>query len=147
MEKYNDRRESRPEVCETRGSAWVVDQDWQDVQGYAGVLRHLGFDVEPFTNYQEASRRLEEESPDFVFVNQGTAAFEAREVLMGALARSHRTPVVVLTRSLNMGCYLEAMQLGAADYVEVPLTPAEVEHLVTTHLQPRALKARTTARP
>jgi len=29
------------------------------------------------------------------------------------------------------------MQLGAADYLEKPLAPAELEHLVTTHCQPR----------
>jgi DNA-binding response OmpR family regulator len=29
------------------------------------------------------------------------------------------------------------MQLGAADYLEKPLAPAEFEHLVTTHCQPR----------
>ena len=93
----------------------------------------MGFDVKPFTNYQEASRCLEEETPDFVFVNQGSAAFEARGVVQRALARNRRTPVVVLAQSLDMGCYLEAMQLGAVDYVEKPLAPAEVEHLVTTH--------------
>jgi DNA-binding NtrC family response regulator len=45
--------------------------------------------------------------------------------------------VVVLTRCLEMNCYLEAMQLGAVDYLEKPLAPAEFEHLVTTHCQPR----------
>jgi DNA-binding NtrC family response regulator len=44
---------------------------------------------------------------------------------------------VVLTRCLEMNCYLEAMQLGAVDYLEKPLAPAEFEHLVTTHCQPR----------
>jgi DNA-binding response OmpR family regulator len=47
------------------------------------------------------------------------------------------TPVVVLTRCLEMSCYLEAMQLGAVDYLEKPLPPAEFERLVTAHCQPQ----------
>jgi DNA-binding NtrC family response regulator len=129
-----------------RGRAVVVDQDRKDLQAYTGVLRRMGFEVKAFTNYQEASRCLEEEeTPHFVFVNQGSAAFEARGVVERALARNRRTPVVVLTQSLNMGCYLEAMQLGAVDYVEKPLTPSEVEHLVTTYWQPHVVALRRPA--
>ena len=108
---------------------------------YTGVLQGMGFDVRPFSSYHEASCCLEEESVDFVFVNQGSTAFEARGVVQRALARDRRTPVVVLAHCLDMSCYLEAMQLGAVDYVEKPLAPAEVERLVTTHLQPRVLLA------
>jgi DNA-binding NtrC family response regulator len=118
----------------------VVDHDRKDLQDYTWVLRRLGFEVRPFTNYQEAYRCLEVETPDFVFVNQGSAAFEARDVVERALARDRRTPVVVLAQSLDMSCYLEAMQLGAVDYVEKPLAPSDMEHLVTTHSQPHTLK-------
>ncbi|MFZ0964056.1 MAG: response regulator [Terriglobia bacterium] len=120
----------------------MVDQDGKDLGSYAGVLQRMGFEVKTFSNYKDAARCLEEESVDFVFVNQGSAEFEARGVVQCALARNRRTPVVVLTRSVDIGCYLEAMQLGAVDYVEKPLAPAEVEHLVTTHSQPCALGVR-----
>jgi hypothetical protein len=33
--------------------------------------------------------------------------------------------------------YLEAMQLGAADYLETSLTPTEFERVVKTHCQSR----------
>jgi len=146
MQTYDDRQANRQGFTLPRGRALVVDQDSRDLQNYAGVLRRMGFEVRPFTNYQEASRSLDEETPDFVFVNQGSAAFEARGVVVRALARNRRTPVVVLAHSLDMGCYLEAMQLGAVDYVEKPLAPDEMEHLVTTHWQPRALMIGRSAR-
>jgi two-component system, NtrC family, phosphoglycerate transport system response regulator PgtA len=128
-----------------RGRALVVDQDRKDLQDYAGVLQGMGFEVKPFSNYHEASRCLEEEAADFVFVSQGTRAFEARVVVERALAVNRHTPVVVMAHSLDMGCYLEAMQLGAADYVEKPLAPADMEYLVTTHSQPRVMAMRRTA--
>ncbi len=145
MQRRDDVQSRTQDFSLPRGRAMVVDQDHKDLQTYTGTLRRLGFEVKQFTNYQEASRCLEEETPDFIFVNQGSRAFEAREVVESALARDRRTPVVVLARSLDMGCYLEAMQLGAVDYVEKPLAPSQVEYLVTTHLQPRVLNMRLTA--
>ncbi len=78
-------------------------------------------------------------------MNQGSKAFEARGVVQRALARNRHTPVVVLTQSLDMSCYLEAIQLGAVDYVEKPLAPPDMEHLVTTHAPPRGLGMSHTA--
>jgi DNA-binding NtrC family response regulator len=124
-------------VFHPRGRALVVDQNPKDLQAYTEVLCRMGFDVSPFTSYTEASLSLDKADPDFVFVNQGTAAFEARGFVERALARNRHTPVVVLAQTLQMNCYLEAMQLGAVDYVEKPLAPAQVEHLVTTHWHPR----------
>jgi FixJ family two-component response regulator len=51
------------------------------------------------------------------------------------------TPVLVLTRSVDMHCYLEAMQLGAVDYLEKPLPAAEILRIVEIHLRPRATSA------
>jgi DNA-binding NtrC family response regulator len=134
-----------PGVILPRGMAVVIDQNRTDLQAYTAALRKMGFEVTPFTSYQEALLRLEQVTPDFVFVDQGTVAFEARGFVANVLARNRYTPVVVLARSLHMGCYLEAMQLGAVDYVEKPLASAELEHLVTTHWQPRMAALRSTA--
>jgi DNA-binding NtrC family response regulator len=70
-------------------------------------------------------------------VSQGSPAFETHRLVQLTLARNRHTPVVVLTRSLEMSCYLEAMQLGAADYLEKPVAPKEFERLVATHFEPQ----------
>ena len=140
MTKKDDRQD-RPEVPSLPlGRALVVDHDRRDLKDYTEVLRRMGFEVKQFLNYQEASRCLEKEPVDFVFVNQGSSTFEAKGVVERALARNRHTPVVVLAQCLDMECYLEAMQLGAVDYWVKPLAPAEVEHLVTTHWQPHVMQ-------
>jgi len=53
------------------------------------------------------------------------------------VARNRYRPVVILSRYHDVGCYLEAMQLGAVDYLEKPLSAIEIVRAVTTHLQPR----------
>jgi DNA-binding NtrC family response regulator len=104
---------------------------------FTTLLGRMGYSVQSFAKYQEAEGCLEREHFDAVIVNQGSPAFETRELLELTLERNRHTPVVVLTRCLEMNCYLEAMQLGAVDYLEKPLAPAEFERLVTTHFEPR----------
>jgi len=42
-------------------------------------------------------------------------------------------PVVVIARSLNVHCYLEAMDLGASDYLERP-KPEDMVWVVNTQI-------------
>jgi FixJ family two-component response regulator len=44
-----------------------------------------------------------------------------------------RLPVVVVARALDMPCYLEAMQLGAVDYLEEPVTVSEMGRVLGNH--------------
>ena len=67
---------------------------------------------------------MEHEPFDFIVVSPGSPTFAAHRLVELTLARHQHTPVVVLTRCLEMNCYLEAMQLGAVDYLEEPLAPA-----------------------
>jgi DNA-binding NtrC family response regulator len=119
-----------------RGRVLLVDEDEKDLKYFTTQLGRMGYSVQAFTNYQEAEGCLEHEHFDFVIVSQGSPAFEARPLVELTLARNRHTPVVVLTRCLEMNCYLDAIQLGAADYLEKPLAPADFEHLVMTYCQP-----------
>jgi DNA-binding NtrC family response regulator len=120
-----------------RGRILLVDEDEKDLRYFTTLLGRMGYSVRAFMNYREAEGTMEHEHFDFAIVNQGSAAFEAHRLLELALAQNRHTPVVVLTRCLEMSCYLEAMQLGAVDYLEKPLPPAEFERLVTAHCQPQ----------
>ena len=68
-------------------------------------------------------------------VSQGSQAFEGRRVLDRATQLDRRRPVLVVTRLTNMQCYLEAMQLGAVDYLEKPVPPADLLRFVHAHVQ------------
>jgi DNA-binding NtrC family response regulator len=120
-----------------RGRILLVDEDKKDLKHFTTLLGRMGYSVRAFMNYREAEGCLEYEHFDFVIVSQGSPAFESHDLVQLTLARDRHTPVVVLTRCVEMNCYLEAMQLGAADYLEKPLGPADLEHLLRTHCRPR----------
>ena len=121
----------------TQGKVLLVEPDSRDRQYYSGILQQRGFEVRACASFQEGLKYLESGPVDLVVVNQGSTAFEGRALLERAIMIDRRLPVVVLTRAVDMNCYLEAMQLGAVDYLEKPLAPEELAHVAITHVRPR----------
>jgi DNA-binding NtrC family response regulator len=123
-------------MCELRGRILVVDDDFRDLAYYSEILRGVGFDVSLCSSYQEGARRVGPDAFDFIIVSQGSPAFEGKAVLERAVEIDRHIPVLVLTRCLNMNCYLDAMQLGAVDYLEKPIPPEQIAWVLETHLRP-----------
>jgi two-component system KDP operon response regulator KdpE len=119
-----------------RGKVLIVDDDPKDLRSLSLTLQQQGHDVRACASYLEALRHMESEVFDFVVVNQGSHEFEGRSVLVRAIEIDRHTPVVVLTRSVDMGCYMEAMQLGALDYLEKPIATADLVWQARNHLRP-----------
>jgi len=108
----------------------LVDEEASDLRTLRLTLEGQGFEVFTCTNYEAAVRCLETSPVDFVIVSQGSLAFEGRRVLDKAIELDRHRPVIVLTRCMNMQCYLEAMQMGAIDYLEKPVPPGELVRYV-----------------
>lgn len=125
----------------SRGKVLLVEPDSRDRRFYSEILQQRGFEVCACASYQEGVDCLDRNPVDLVVVNEGSSAFEGRILLEHAMMIDRHLPVVVLTRSVNMNCYLEAMQLGAVDYLEKPLASEEIAHFVTTHVRARAVAA------
>jgi DNA-binding NtrC family response regulator len=120
----------------------LVGEDVRDLQYYASIVQGLGHEVSIVPSYVEGWVALEKDHFDFVILSQGSREFEGRVVLQHAIEIERHLPVLVLTDCLDMGCYLEAMQLGAADYLEKPVLPSELVRLMETHLRPYSIAAR-----
>jgi DNA-binding response OmpR family regulator len=124
-----------------KGKVLIVDGDCAGVEACCAFLLQQGYETRCFKSYEEAVHCLGSESFDFVMVCQGSPAFEGRTVLERVVELDRRTPILVLTRCPNMSCYLEAMQLGAVDYLEKPVALPEILRMVETHLRSRRVPA------
>jgi DNA-binding NtrC family response regulator len=113
----------------------VVDEDVDDLRFYSSVLRQEGYEVRSIPSYRDGVTWAGREDFDLILLNQGSPHFESRPVLARAIERDRHTPVVVLSRSIDMPCYIEAMQCGAADYMEKPSLPSEIEILARKYLR------------
>ena len=111
----------------------VIDEA-KNLGRYRKFLQEQGHQVFACRSYQRGVELLGRETFDLVAVSQGGAAFEGKEVLMRALEANRKTPVLVLTRAPDMANYLEAMQLGAVEYLEMPVPPVELLRVLRTHV-------------
>ncbi len=115
------------------GKLLLVDDSLEDLTNYATALAEIGYGVRCAGSYLEGTAWLDHEQYDLVVVSQGGAGFEGRLVLCHAIERDRQTPVLVLTRHADISNYIEAMQLGAFDYVEKPLDVSEFADLISKH--------------
>lgn len=111
----------------------MVFDEPQDLQVYGTYLRDRGYETLMCTSPAEGIHRLEAESVFIVIVSQGTPAFEGRQVLERSVQLHPEVPVLVVARVVNMHCYLEAMDLGAFDYLERP-DPQDLTWVIETQI-------------
>jgi len=128
------------------GTVLLVDEDCARLQHYSAILQAFGYQVEICASYEGGVRRLDADTLDFILVSQGSPNFEGRWGLERAIQIDRGLPVLVLARCLDMGCYLEAMQAGAVDYLAEPISVHDLLWALETHLRPaRKEPARRTA--
>jgi DNA-binding NtrC family response regulator len=127
------------------GKVLVVDENHRDLDTYRMLLGDQGFMVLACSSFESAVRYLDAERFDFVLVSQGSRAFEGRIVIERAMYWDRHRAVLVVTNCMDMDCYLEAMQMGAVDYVEKPLSPSDLLRFVQVHIQAGRLKEQETS--
>jgi FixJ family two-component response regulator len=71
--------------------------------------------------------------------------WSGRQLIMTVMEVDTENPVLVLARSYDRGCYEEAMQSGALDYVEGPLSEAGIVAILETFIPHRAGSRGTSA--
>ena len=123
------------------GRVLLVDEDLGDLGLYRALLEGRGFKVTACSSFECGLRSLDAEPFDFVLVSQGSRAFEGRTVLERAMRGDRHRAVLVVTNCIEMPCYLEAMQMGAVDYLQKPIAPPDLLRFVQVHVQPGHFKA------
>jgi DNA-binding NtrC family response regulator len=124
-----------------RGKALLVNEEPENLDFYRNLLEGWGYQVRACHSYEEGMRCLGSEVFDFVMVSQGSRNFEGRCVVERAIQIDSQLPVLVVARSLDMTCYLEAMRLGAVDYLAEPVTASEMGRVLGNHLPIRSKAA------
>lgn len=119
------------------GRTLLVDTDPVDLAACADILESQGHEVVKCGSYAEGVQRLRTGKFDLAIIEQGGADFEARVVLEQLSALSPRIPTLVLARFLDMRCYLNAMGLGADDYLEKPVSSYDLRRAIEAHVAPR----------
>ena len=106
----------------------IVDENLNDLKYYAELFETEGLRVFRCDSYAAAINSiLLGRTFDLAVVDQGSPAFEGRVVLRYLRPL---TPCVVLTRNPRIDCYRQAIELGAAEYLEKPISLAQINRML-----------------
>jgi DNA-binding NtrC family response regulator len=103
------------------------------------TLEPLGFEVDAAVNGEEALEKLEAQPYDLVLLDLRMPGMEGLQVLRQIARRQPHTPVAIVTAHGTVENAVEAMKLGAIDFIRKPFSPNELRELVTTILERRQL--------
>lgn len=117
----------------------LAEENENDLRSYCAVLQRQGYEVLACGAWSDAMSLLADGHFDFIVVSQGTCAFEGRCVLERSVEINRRVPVLILAAWHDMRCYLDAMQLGAIDYLEKPRNAVDLARFVDAHMPPAQL--------
>jgi DNA-binding NtrC family response regulator len=136
-QKAEEGRWQRSFACSPGQPVLLINEEPAKLHLYSVILRELGCRVVSCGTFQDGVRLLDSSTFGLVIVSQGSGKFEGRRVLERAAEIDRHLPVLVVARHPEMRWYMEAMQLGAVDYLAEPVTTTELDHAVRTHLRTR----------
>lgn len=105
------------------GHILVIDDEEILRRTLARVLRKAGYDVSMAGDGHEALRLLRENNFDLVYLDIRLPGMDGLQILRGIRQDDARMPVVLLTAYGSLQTALEALRLGATDYLLKPIDP------------------------
>jgi DNA-binding NtrC family response regulator len=111
----------------------IFDEDIEDLARHAEPFEAHGFEVHKCMSVEAAMRLVEREHFEFALVDQGSSAFEGRQVIRHLARYNSHTPFVVVARRKEMVCCQKALALGATDYLEKPVPRAEMDRIINCY--------------
>lgn len=121
---------------EYRGPVLVADDEPNMREALELTLSRMGFDVATAGDGQEAVARLHSSDAFRLMVTDvNMPRVNGMDVLREAQRLRPRMPVVVITGFGTIANAVEAMKLGAADYIVKPFTAEALEAAIAKHLE------------
>lgn len=115
--------------------ALVISPDSDARRDLLGALLRCGVDAFVCPRLIEARSHLKSESFRIVFCEDSLPDGDFRDVLRIVTHTNAKLPVVVCSRLGESPAYLEAMELGAFDYIAPPYRTGEVQFIINTALR------------
>lgn len=92
----------------------------------------LSFDVRLATNGEEAVGMIADAAPDLVITDLRMPGLDGYQVLKAAKRKDPHTMVIILTGYADMQSAIDALRLGADEYLQKPCDPDELLYRVSS---------------
>jgi CheY-like chemotaxis protein len=113
----------------------VVDDEKNIRLTMSQSLEPLGIPVQAAVNGEEALQKLGEGSFGLVFLDLKMPGMDGMDVLRRIKDDWPKIRVIIITAHGTIESAVEAMKLGAVDFIQKPFSPAEIRELATLVLE------------
>jgi len=118
----------------------VIDDDPGLREYMEALVTRQGYEVRAVAGGEEALRVLDDANPDLVTLDVVLPGMDGLETLRELKARAPHVPVIMLSGHGQARTIVEAMRLGASDFLRKPFEAEELELAFQKALEKRALK-------
>ncbi|BAT52879.1 Response Regulator Receiver Signal Transduction Histidine Kinase [Nostoc sp. NIES-3756] len=119
----------------------VVDDTLTNLEIISEALTSAGFEVATATNGKKAFEQIQTRLPDLILLDVMMPIMDGFETCkqLKNYPETRDIPVIFMTAVTDSDSKVEALSLGAVDYITKPFHKAEVLARISTHLQLRNL--------
>ena len=124
-----------------KASVLLVDDEQNIVKTVKICLEAAGFDVTSFINPVQALDALREKNFDMAFFDLKMEGIDGMRLLREAQQLSPETTVILMTAHGSIDSAVEAIKLGAYDYLQKPFEFSELQHFAEKVYEHHRLKS------
>ncbi|MBD2345177.1 sensor histidine kinase [Anabaena subtropica] len=119
----------------------VVDDTLTNLEIISEALTEAGFEVATAIDGKKALQKIQHRLPDLILLDVMMPVMDGFETCkhLKTHPETHDIPVIFMTAITDTDSKVEALSLGAVDYITKPFHKAEVLARISTHLQLRNL--------
>jgi DNA-binding NtrC family response regulator len=128
-------RKRRADARRSLGTVLVVDDHAAARASVIDVLRQAGYTVEGLASAVEALPLLDAKAFDVVITDLQMPGIDGLEFIRQMTARRLRTQAIMITAHATITSAVEAMRLGAFDYLEKPFDVGSLERVVSRAME------------
>lgn len=123
----------------------IVDDEKNIRLTLSKCLQYINLEVDEAINGEEALEMFSPEKYDLIILDLKMQGMDGLEVLKRIREKDLQTPVIIVTAHGTVDVAVDAMKLGAADFMQKPFTPKEIQKNVTdilnrTNLEPEKIE-------
>lgn len=122
------------------GRIFLIDDEEFLVSMLARSLRGVGYETRVETSTEDILDKIESWYPDLILLDINLPGKDGITILQEIIDRGLETQVVMLTADNSAKMAINAMKIGAADYLTKPFNTDEVKIVVQNLLERRKLK-------
>src|SRR5690606_17876307 len=117
----------------------IVDDEKDMRQSISQWLALSGYDTETFSSAEEALKKLGPDYPGIVVTDIRMPGMDGMQFLKKLMSADSTLPVIMITGHGDVPMAVEAMRVGAYDFLEKPFNPDHMSELAKKATHARRL--------